>query len=278
MIQPRHEAPFSHRRSQSADCDAKPNGQFLREHNRDLLGVPIDVIDARQALAEIVSWRDTGHHGYVTLLNPHSILECARDRGMRSAVLNSDLALPDGVGITMGARLLGYGHTQRLAGPSFMLNICDWGRMFGLRHFFYGGRENVADTLAHRLGERYPGIRICGTFCPPFREVSPEEDTEFVNRINDASPDLVWVGLGTSKQERWMAAHVGRVRACALLGVGAAFDFHAGTVRWAPAWVRQAGLEWAYRLFQEPRRLWRRNLDSPIFLARIVARRFGIAE
>jgi N-acetylglucosaminyldiphosphoundecaprenol N-acetyl-beta-D-mannosaminyltransferase len=242
-------------------------------HKRKFLGVPIDLVSMSDVLAAILQWREARRFGYVTLINPHSVLVCARDRVMRSAVLNSSLALPDGVGITIASHLLGYSHNDRVAGPSLMLNLCDFGRSHGLRHFFYGGAEGVAVMLAERLAALYPGLIICGVLCPPFLLTTPAEDTELVERINDASPDIVWVGLGTGKQEKWMADHVSRVCASAMLGVGAAFDFHAGTVSWAPLWIRRVGCEWAYRLAQEPRRLWRRNLDGLVFLARIVGQR-----
>ncbi len=238
---------------------------------RNLLGVRVDLTEARDVLSELLCWRRAGRRGYVTLVNPHTIVTCSRDPEMLAAVRDSDLALPDGVGITLASRLLGYGRAGRIAGPSLMLDLCNWGRSAGLRHFFYGGGEGVADELARRLVRRFPGLQVTGALCPPFRPLTPDEDESFVQTINGAAPDLVWVGLGTAKQEKWMAAHVGRIQAAALLGVGAAFNFHAGTVPWAPAWVRSAGLEWAYRLAHEPRRLWRRNLDSPIFLARVGA-------
>ncbi|MFB3918327.1 MAG: WecB/TagA/CpsF family glycosyltransferase [Terriglobales bacterium] len=240
----------------------------------DFLGVPINLLTPDEAFIRLLKWADQGRREYVTLVNPHSVLTCVRDARMRSAILGSGLALPDGVGITLAARILGYGRACRLAGPSLMLDVSNWGRKQGLRHFFYGGGPGVAEALAQRLAKHFPGLTIAGTLCPPFCALTPDEDAAFVARINAAKPDIVWVGLGTGKQEKWMAAHVGQIDAAALIGVGAAFDFHAGTIPWAPAWVRRAGLEWAYRLAHEPRRLWRRNLDSPVFLARILAQRF----
>jgi N-acetylglucosaminyldiphosphoundecaprenol N-acetyl-beta-D-mannosaminyltransferase len=248
---------------------------LVRQHARDFLGIPIDLVEAGYPLEQILSWRRTGHRGYVSLVNPHSLMTCARDSGMRAALLGSDVSLADGVGITVGARLLGYGRTGRLAGPSLMLDMCDRGRQHLLRHFFYGGGEDVARTLAARLAARFPGLKVCGWFCPPFHAFRAEEDAAIVDQINVASPDIVWVALGTGKQEKWMAAYRGRIEATALIGVGAAFDFHAGTIPWAPSLIRRAGLEWAYRLLQEPGRLWRRNLDGPLFLARIMSQRIA---
>lgn len=244
-------------------------------HRRDFLGVPIDLVRMHETLAEILSWREAGRCGYVTLVNPHSVILCARDAEMHSAILDSDIVLPDGVGIMLASRILGYGHNHRVAGPSLMLSLCDAGRPHGLRHFFYGGAEGVAAILAQRLADRCPGLLIAGVLSPPFQTVTPAEDAKLLERINASAPDVLWVALGTGKQEKWMATHVARLRASAVIGVGAAFDFHAGTVPWAPAWIRRAGLEWAYRLAHEPRRLWRRNLDSFVFLTRIAAQRMG---
>jgi N-acetylglucosaminyldiphosphoundecaprenol N-acetyl-beta-D-mannosaminyltransferase len=242
-------------------------------HRRDFLGIPIDLVRMPDVLAATLSWRQARRCGYITVVNPHSIIMCARDKEMHSAILDSDIALPDGVGIMLASRLLGYGHNHRVAGPSLMLYLCDAGRAHGLRHFFYGGAEGVAATLVQRLAHRFPGLLISGVLSPPFHTATAAEDAELAERINATSPDVVWVALGTGKQEKWMATHVSRLRASAVIGVGAAFDFHAGTVPWAPAWIRRAGLEWAYRLAHEPRRLWRRNLDSFVFLLRIAARR-----
>jgi N-acetylglucosaminyldiphosphoundecaprenol N-acetyl-beta-D-mannosaminyltransferase len=244
-------------------------------HRRDFLGIPIDLVRMPDVLAETLSWRAARRCGYITLINPHSIIMCARDPEMSCAILDSDIVLPDGVGIILASRLLGYGQCHRVAGPSLMLSLCDAGRANGLRHFFYGGTEGVAAVLAQRLADRCPGLIISGTLSPPFHTPTPAEDTELLERINATSPDVVWVALGTGKQEKWMATHVSRLRASAVIGIGAAFDFHAGTVPWAPAWIRRAGLEWAYRLAHEPRRLWRRNLDSFVFLARIITQRMG---
>jgi len=175
--------------------------------------------------------------------------------------------------LILAARLLGLKSRGRVTGPTLMLKLCDWGRERGYRHYFYGGKEGVAETLARRLSERFPGLEVAGTFSPPFRTLTEEEGAAVVEKINATRPDVVWVGLGAPKQEKWMAAHVGRIAAAALIGVGAAFDFHSGNVKWAPGWIRKIGMEWAWRLAHEPRRLWRRNLDSPLFLLAVMKQR-----
>jgi len=193
---------------------------------------------------------------------------------MDRATRQAGMVLPDGAGIIMAANILGYTHSGRATGPALMLKLCDWGRQKGYRHFFYGGTEGIADKLAQRLTEMYPGLEVAGTCCPPFRQLCEAEDQEIVDTINDARPDIIWVGLGAPKQEKWMADHVGRLKATAMVGVGAAFDFHSGNVKWAPAIIRRLGLEWAWRLAENPKRMWRRNLDSPLFLTKVFIQMF----
>jgi N-acetylglucosaminyldiphosphoundecaprenol N-acetyl-beta-D-mannosaminyltransferase len=162
---------------------------------------------------------------------------------------------------------------ERVYGPDLMLAICQRAAERGWTSYFYGGKNGIPERLAERLTARYPGLRVVGTMSPPFRSLTPEEDDAAVARINAAAPDLLWVGLSTPKQERWMAGHVGRVRAPVLVGVGAAFDIHAGTLRQAPPWMRKRGLEWFYRLYREPRRLAKRYLsNNPRFVLAIVRR------
>ncbi|MDB5921738.1 MAG: glycosyl transferase, WecB/TagA/CpsF family [Betaproteobacteria bacterium] len=243
------------------------NGVFvMRTHTLPIAAVDFNFVQASDIPPLIDLWRHDGRRGYVTLVNPHSVMMCRRDERMREATRGADLALPDGVGVVLAARLLGYGRRYRVTGPALMLHLCDAGRVRGLRHFFFGGRVGVAEQLVEHLSVEYPGLEVAGTYCPPFRALADEEDAQVVAHINATRPDVVWVGMGAPKQEKWMADHVGRIRATALVGVGAAFDFHSGNVPWAPRWVRRIGCEWAYRLAREPRRMWRRNLDSPLFL------------
>jgi N-acetylglucosaminyldiphosphoundecaprenol N-acetyl-beta-D-mannosaminyltransferase len=162
---------------------------------------------------------------------------------------------------------------ERVYGPDLMLAVLALAAEREWSSFFYGGGPDVPELLAKRLTARFPGLRVAGTWSPPFRPLTPEEDQAVVERINRSRADLVWVGLSTPKQERWMAAHVGRVHAKALLGVGAAFDIHAGLLPQAPPWMQRSGLEWLYRLGREPTRLWRRYLgNNPRFVVEILRR------
>jgi N-acetylglucosaminyldiphosphoundecaprenol N-acetyl-beta-D-mannosaminyltransferase len=233
---------------------------------RRIAGIDFDFVIAAEVASIIASWRRCGARNYISITNPHSVMVCRRDRAMHEATAGAALTFPDGVGIILAARLLGYGRRYRVTGPNLMLKVCDQGRTYGLRHFFLGGSEGVAQRLAERLSTRFSGLLVAGTCTPPFRRLAAGEDQELVDRISAAAADVVWVGLGAPKQEKWMATHVGKIQATTMIGVGAAFDFHSGNAKWAPFWIRKLGLEWAHRFALNPRRMWRRNLDSPLFL------------
>ena len=235
----------------------------------EIAGVDFDLIGVDRVLRSICRWRASGQQGLISLVNPHSVMECRRDREMSRAIRESTLTLPDGIGIILGAKALSYGHSGRISGPELVLHLCDEGRRYGLTHYFFGGEEGVSDKIRERLSAAFPGIEIVGTCSPPFRELTPQEDAAVVERINAARPTILWLGLGAPKQEKWMARHAGIISAAAMIGVGAAFDFHSGRKAWCPALLRAAGLEWAFRLAHEPRRLWRRNMDSLFFLGLI---------
>jgi N-acetylglucosaminyldiphosphoundecaprenol N-acetyl-beta-D-mannosaminyltransferase len=239
----------------------------------DILKVKFDLIAYHVVMDTIKGWKRNGERHYVTITNPHSVMLCHRDPQMRKATEAAGMVMPDGVGIIIAAYLLGYPHNGRVTGPELMLKLCDWGRKENYRHFFYGGAAGIAEKLSHQLAEQYPSLKVAGTYCPPFRKLNEKEDADIVELINAAGPDILWVGLGAPKQEKWMANHLNKINATVMIGVGAAFDFHSGNVGWAPPWVRKCGLEWVYRLAQEPKRMWRKNLDTPIFLAKVFRQR-----
>lgn len=200
----------------------------------DILGVDFSLLSFEDVMTAIQGWRQNRERHYVTLTPPHSVVMCRRDRHLRQATNGARLALPDGVGIILAATLLGYPHHGRVSGPTLMLKLCEVGRDSGVRHFFYGSRPGVTDVLGLKLAAQLPGLVVAGDYCPPFRDLMAEEDAEIVRYINRCRPCIVWVGLGSPKQEKWMAAHLGRINATALIGVGAAFDFHFSRVKWAP--------------------------------------------
>jgi N-acetylglucosaminyldiphosphoundecaprenol N-acetyl-beta-D-mannosaminyltransferase len=185
---------------------------------------------------------------------------CQRNDRQRTALNNADVTLTDGMMLARLCRLFGAAHAERVYGPDVMLELCRRSPARGYRHFFYGGAPGVAETLAARLQEQFPGLRIVGTCSPPYRALSESEIAEDMRLINDSQADVVWIGLGTPKQEIWMTDNRSRLRAPLLLGVGAAFDFHAGNLRQAPRWVRAAGFEWFFRLCTQPRRLFKRYI------------------
>jgi N-acetylglucosaminyldiphosphoundecaprenol N-acetyl-beta-D-mannosaminyltransferase len=233
----------------------------------DILGVGVSVIDMPMALELIDQWISNGDHQYICVTGVHGIMESQSDPRIRDAHNRSGLTTPDGMPLVWAGRAAGARHMERVYGPDLLLSFCDLAKARGFSSFFYGGREGVANQLARRLEDRYPGLRVAGTYSPPFREPSAAEDEDIVRLINEARPDVVWVGLGTPKQELWMASHATRLDASVLIGVGAAFDIHAGLSPQAPRWMQRSGLEWAFRLGHEPRRLWRRYLyNNPRFL------------
>jgi N-acetylglucosaminyldiphosphoundecaprenol N-acetyl-beta-D-mannosaminyltransferase len=239
----------------------------------DVLGVRVSAIDLPMAVDEITSWIEAGTPHYVCITGVHGVMESQRDPELLRIHNESGLTTPDGMPMVWAGHRAGATWMERVYGPDLMLALAERAAARGWRSYFYGGREGVPELLARRLGERYPGFVTVGTYSPPFRPLTDKEDADLVARINTLAPDLVWVGLSTPKQERWMAAHVGRLGAPALLGVGAAFDIHAGTLEQAPRWMQRGGLEWLYRLYREPRRLWRRYTSIvPRFLWAIARR------
>jgi N-acetylglucosaminyldiphosphoundecaprenol N-acetyl-beta-D-mannosaminyltransferase len=239
----------------------------------DILGVHVSAIDMPLALGEIERWVADGERHYVCVTGVHGVMESQRDRQLLEIHNRSGLTTPDGMPMVWLGRRAGASWMERVYGPDLMLALAERAAERGWSSFFYGGKDGVADRLASRLQERFPGFLVAGTYCPPFRPLTPEEDDAIASRIDASGATLVWVGLSTPKQERWMAAHVGRLRAPVLLGVGAAFDIHAGTLRQAPPWMQRNGLEWLYRLYREPRRLARRYLsNNPRFVLAVLRR------
>jgi len=243
----------------------------------NILDVDFDLIDYPSVLRQIVDWKEQGSHKSITITNPHSVILCRNDEQMQKATKSAALTLPDGIGIILAAKILGYSHNGRLTGPDLMLKCCDKGRENNYRHFFYGGAEGIADKLAEKLSKKYSGLTVAGTYCPPFRKISKKEDAEIVEMINDTKPDILWVGLGAPKQEIWMADHLDRIKATAMIGVGAAFDFHSGNIKRAPQWMQKCHLEWTHRLLADPIRMWQRYLiNGPFFLSKVIAQKIAV--
>jgi N-acetylglucosaminyldiphosphoundecaprenol N-acetyl-beta-D-mannosaminyltransferase len=237
----------------------------------DVLGVGISAVDMTMACDEITRWIDHREQHYVCVTGVHGVMESQRDPELLAIHNASGLTAPDGMPMVWAGRRAGADWMSRVYGPDLMLTVLKRAADRGWSSYLYGGNEGIADLLATRLRARFPGLKISGTCSPPFRPLNPTEDDEVVYRINHSGADIVWVGLSTPKQERWMAAHAGRLEAPAMVGVGAAFDFHAGLLSQAPCWMQQSGLEWLYRFAKEPRRLWKRYLqNNPAFVAQIL--------
>jgi N-acetylglucosaminyldiphosphoundecaprenol N-acetyl-beta-D-mannosaminyltransferase len=211
-----------------------------------------------QALDAIEGWIARGDRQYVCVTGVHGVMESQRDQELLRIHNAAGLVTPDGMPLVWLARHAGFPHVDRVYGPDLMLACCELALVRGYRHFFYGGGPGVAERLATRLASRFPGLRVAGTYSPSFGPLSTAEEAEVVERLNASGAEIVWVGLSTPKQEHWMHRFRDRLTAPVLVGVGAAFDFHAGLKRQAPRWIRRSGFEWLFRLSQEPRRLWRR--------------------
>lgn len=239
----------------------------MERERLNVLGVGVSAITMAQALATIDIWIAHRQQRYVCVTGVHGIMESQRDPLLRRIHNRAGLVTPDGMPLVWLCHLHGLRHVERVYGPDLMLALCEHSLAAGYRHYVYGGAEGVPELLAERLQQRFGGLQVVGTCSPPFRPLSTEEDQQVVAAINAAAPDIVWVGLSTPRQEHWMADHVGRLSAPVLIGVGAAFDFHSGRKRQAPRWIQRHGLEWFFRLLNEPRRLWRRYLiNNPLFV------------
>jgi N-acetylglucosaminyldiphosphoundecaprenol N-acetyl-beta-D-mannosaminyltransferase len=234
-----------------------------------ILGVPLAVSD----YGEVIDWMEAmiaaGGRGYVTAAAVNLVMSANEDPEARAAVLGATLAVPDGQPLVWALQALGHRDATRVYGPDLMVRFCARAARSGTPIYLYGGRTPAAlELLERRLLERFPGLRIVGGFSPPFRPLGADEQDRAVAEINASGAAVVWVGTGQPKQEKWMLQMRPRLSAPLLVGVGAAFDFHAGLVSQAPPWMQRAGLEWVYRLAREPRRLWRRYARyNPRFLA-----------
>ena len=233
----------------------------------NILGVGAMPLDLCKAVAMLEQWRVERRREYVCLISVHGLVVAQRDPAIRASLNRCGMAAEDGMPLVWWSRLAGFPQARRVCGSDLLDAVCAYGLPRSYRHYFYGASPRVLDLLVTRLERRHPGLIVAGRRSPPFRRLTAAEDAEDIAAINEARPDFVWVGLGMPKQEKWMVEHLGKINATALLGVGAAFDFHAGTKPRAPIWMQRSGLEWLFRLMTEPRRLAHRYLiDNALFV------------
>lgn len=233
----------------------------------NILGMEISAIDLHQGMQQMDSWIGEGSRHYINVCTVHTVMECYRDIKLRNIVNKSGMATPDGMPLVWLCHCYGHKEVSRVYGPDLMLAFCEYSVARGYRHFFYGGAPGVAQELATTLEVRCPGLQVSGTHTPPFRAVGTMEDPSVIENINSCNPDVLWVCLGTPKQDFWVAHHRPLLNAPILVAIGAAFNFFTGKVPQAPIFMQRYSLEWLYRLIKEPRRLvYRYLIYNPLFL------------
>jgi N-acetylglucosaminyldiphosphoundecaprenol N-acetyl-beta-D-mannosaminyltransferase len=224
-----------------------------------VIGAPIDSLDWSGVLARISGWATSRESRYVCICNAHSVVTSRQDQTFRKVIQQADMATPDGAPVAWLIRRLGVTNQERINGPDLMWRYCSEAAQRDESIYLYGGMPKTLEILQTKLLVQFPGLKIAGAYSPPYRQLTVEEDAAVVDAINNSGAGTVWVSLGCPKQEIWMAEHRERINAV-MIGVGAAFDYHAGTIQRAPLWMQRNGLEWLHRLCSEPRRLWRRYL------------------
>jgi N-acetylglucosaminyldiphosphoundecaprenol N-acetyl-beta-D-mannosaminyltransferase len=245
----------------------------------NVLGVGISVLNMQSALGEIAAAVREKRKGYICVRDAHGVMLAQEDAAFRRILNEAFLCTPDGMPMVWMGRLRGHREMSRVYGPDLMLEVCAWSEINPCHHFFYGGVPGVAEMLAEKLKAKFPKLEVVGTFTPPFRPLNPEEEKELQEMLRAAKPDILWVGLSTPKQEKFMAEFLPKLDVTLMVGVGAAFDFHSGRVKQAPRWMQRSGLEWFYRLCQEPRRLAKRYFkNNPLFALKILGQLCGLKK
>jgi N-acetylglucosaminyldiphosphoundecaprenol N-acetyl-beta-D-mannosaminyltransferase len=236
----------------------RKNKKTTRKYEKVYIGnVPLTCCSFIDILVEMYNAIEKHRNGsYISITNTESLYHATKIPSHAQYINNADFSCCDGFGVLLAGKMLGH-NIPRLHGPDLMLKCCEYGVVRKWRHFFYGGKNGVPEILSKKLTEKFPGLITAGTYSPPFRSLTRDEDEAVINQINIANPDIMWVGLGLLKQERWIAEHIGKINVPWMVGVGAAFDFHSGTIKRAPRFFRRIGLEWLYRTVFEPRMIRR---------------------
>jgi N-acetylglucosaminyldiphosphoundecaprenol N-acetyl-beta-D-mannosaminyltransferase len=244
----------------------------------NVLGVGISVLNLESACALMAEAIRERRKGYICVTGVHGVSEAQEDSAFRRILNDAFLCTPDGMPMVWLGKL-GHSDMDRVYGPDLMELALERGIPLGWRHFLYGGAPGVTQELKDKVEQRFKGAQVVGMFTPPFRPLNAEEERELTELVDRCKPDIIWVGLSTPKQEKFMATYLPKLNATLMIGVGAAFDFHSGRVKQAPRWMQRSGTEWLYRLCQEPRRLWKRYLkNNPLFVGRIVMQKCGMRK
>ena len=255
-----------------AECKVMSGEEALSPNTAVIDGLPISLDSPEEILKHMhraIAAREGG--GCISITNTESMYHGLRIAEHGAYIKRAAFSLCDGVGVIVAGLAWGY-RVHRFNGPVLQLECAQYGVPRGWRHFFYGGKEGVAEEMARRLKAQFPGLIVCGTHQPPFREMSDQEKADVARKINDSRPDIVWVGLGLLKQEKWIAEYQDKINARWMIGVGAAFDYHAGTVPWAPPVLRSLGLEWLFRLILQPRLRAKRYWWSLVYVCQATAK------
>jgi len=226
----------------------------------EILGVKISNVSSYRVVYETLKSYLVFKPTYITVNNVHTVIESARNKNYREIINNSVLSLPDGKPLSIVAKLKGVKNISRIFGPTFFEKTLDWGQIDGIKHYFFGSSEETLEKMNNVVKNRFPSAIIAGSFSPPYREFSSIENELILKRMNESKADIFWIGLGAPKQEVWMYENYKKLDHGVMIGIGAGFDYLAGNTKHAPEWMKNASLEWLYRLIQEPRRLWKRYL------------------
>jgi N-acetylglucosaminyldiphosphoundecaprenol N-acetyl-beta-D-mannosaminyltransferase len=260
---------FAEHERMLARLNLKQGKNFMRR-GAYVLDSHIDAISWEDVLSRIVAWGSQHQSRYVTLCNVHSVVTASQDDAFNDVIAQADLVLPDGAPVAWALRREGFPQQQRINGPDLTWRYLTVAEQIGQSVFFYGSTDDTLAKLKACIEKNFPKLRVVGMVSPPYRELTPEEDQAYVDQINQSGANVVFVGLGCPKQESWMATHRGRIQAV-MLGVGAAFDYHAGTIKRAPVWMQKIGMEWLHRLASEPRRLAKRYAHTnSVFIYRML--------
>lgn len=253
--------------STSMNVPRRPRDSGGGLESRSVVAIRVDATSYDEATTQILDWAVAGPPGYVCVANVHMTMEAHDDARFQDVVNGARLVVPDGMPLVWALRLLGVRNASRVRGPDLTLRLADEAAKRGVAIGIYGGSSRVAETFARNLEGKFPGLNVREIISPPFRALTVDEEASHARLLAQSGARIVFVGLGCPKQERWMARNFEATNAV-LVGIGAAFDFHAGNIKEAPAWMQQSGLEWLFRLWQEPRRLWKRYaIHNPRFVA-----------